>query len=288
MKLLSKTITFQDNIEIAKNLTGEFHKEVIFHCFWNGILNEKHYISILSCFVMNVENYPNRKIYLWSDENFLQNEWYEKIKLICEIKLFIYVDEIKGSFFEVHKPKSLNSNYSYQTDLIRYILLYKHTGVWFDLDILFLRDVSPLLKNYENEICVYNWAEQPHPNGAYFQNLQDSNKKFEDFVKTMIYVGRGFGFQESFLKFETPVDLLVLPASWFDPCFCLDFTEPFGKLQNGGPDLKYFFKKTAKEVTLKNFSDGSFCYHWHNMWYEEYETGSFYDQLKNELLEIKK
>ena len=287
MRLLTNTITFKDNIEIAKQLKGEFNRKLIFHCFWNGILNEKHYVSILSCYILNVKDYDNRKIYLWTDDKFIENEWLEKISDICEIRIFNYEEEIKCTFFEIYKPRSLNTSYSYQTDLIRYILLYKYTGVWFDLDIIFLRDCSPLFNNFHNEICVYNWAEQPHPNGAYFQNLVEKNEKFEFFVKTLIQMGRGFGFQESFLKFDNSVDLLVLPAAWFDPCFCLDFDEPFGKLPNGGPDLKYFFKKTPKEVDLENFSNGSFCYHWHNQWFDDYESESFFERLKNKLLKIK-
>ena len=287
MKILFNTISYKDNIEIAKKIKGEFTDEVIFHCFWNGVLNEKHYISILSCYIFNVKNHPNRKIYLWTDEQINQNEWFERIAEICEIKLFNYEEEIKETFFEIYKPKFSSPAYSYRTDLIRYILLYKYAGVWFDLDIIFLRDCSPLFRNFSEEICVYNWAEQPHPNGAYFQNLVPNNQKFKNFVENLIVRGRGFGFQESFLTFETQVDLLVLPAAWFDPCFCLDFDGSFDRLPNGGPDLKCFFKKTSKDVTIDNFSQGSFCYHWHNQWYDTYENGSFFEKLKNNLFELK-
>ncbi len=47
MKLLSKTTDYDKTIKLANNLKGKYDKSVIFHCYWNGILNEKHLYSIL-------------------------------------------------------------------------------------------------------------------------------------------------------------------------------------------------------------------------------------------------
>ena len=50
MKLLSKKTDYDKTIELAKKLTGNYEKSVIFHSYWNGNLNKKHLYSVLSCY----------------------------------------------------------------------------------------------------------------------------------------------------------------------------------------------------------------------------------------------
>ena len=58
MKLLCATTDYNQTIKLALNINEEYNKSVIFHCYWNGTLNEKHYYSILSCYYFNV--YKNK------------------------------------------------------------------------------------------------------------------------------------------------------------------------------------------------------------------------------------
>ena len=68
MKLLTKTTDYDETIKLANKLTGEYDKSVIFHCYWNGNLNEKHLYSVLSCYYFNVLN-RKHKIILWLENN---------------------------------------------------------------------------------------------------------------------------------------------------------------------------------------------------------------------------
>ena len=54
MKLLTKTTDFNETIKLASELKDSYDKSVIFHCYWNGNLNEKHLYSVLSCYYFNV------------------------------------------------------------------------------------------------------------------------------------------------------------------------------------------------------------------------------------------
>jgi hypothetical protein len=78
-------------------------------------------------------------------------------------------------------------------------------------------------------------------------------------IKFIINRNCGWGFQEANLTYNLPLDMLVLPCSWFDPDFIIN---PF----NIG--TKNFFKGTDKKYDFTNFFKGSFCYHWHNKWNE--------------------
>lgn len=105
----------------------------------------------------------------------------------------------------------------FYSDFIRNILLYNYSGVWFDLDCFFLRSFDPILHNFENDICVYQWERQDYPNNAIYISLEAKSEKMKKNMDFIIERNRGWGFQEASLTYDTPLELLVLPCSWFDP-----------------------------------------------------------------------
>jgi hypothetical protein len=280
MRLYTDTTVYNETIEMAKNLKGDFDEPVIYHCFWNGPLNDKHYISVLSCFYFNVLNKPNRKIILWTDSPFEDNEIFRAISQFCEVKYFDFSEELKDTDLP-HQLAHGSMQYSFTSDRIRYVLLYKYGGIWFDLDIFFLRSLDPLFNTFENEICVYNWSNSAYPNGAIFINLIKENPKMKHFIEFLVERNRGYGFQESNLTYDTPVDLLVLPCSWFDGIFLPDFPEFDSQISFSN---KQFFETTDKQVTLDNFVQGAFCYHWHNLWTYPTQQMSYFHQLSTDLI----
>jgi hypothetical protein len=86
MKLLIDTEDFDTTIQMALNMNEEYNESVIFHCYWNGILNEKHLYSILSCYYFNVHK-NKHKIILWLEDN-IENEFNKQIEKYAEIKYF--------------------------------------------------------------------------------------------------------------------------------------------------------------------------------------------------------
>ena len=67
MKLLINSTNYEETINYALNLNdNNYDKFVIYHCFWDGILNEKHLYSILSCYYFNVYNNNNKKYFYGS------------------------------------------------------------------------------------------------------------------------------------------------------------------------------------------------------------------------------
>jgi len=280
MRLYTDTLAYNETIEMAKNLKGDFDEPVIYHCFWNGPLNDKHYISVLSCFYFNVLNKPNRKIILWTDSPFEDNEIFRAISQFCEVKYFDFSEELK----DTDLPRQLahgSMQYSFTSDRIRYVLLYKYGGIWFDLDIFFLRSFDEFLEDVKSDISVYNWSTCGYPNGAIFINLIKENPKMKHFIEFLVNRNCGYGFQESNLTYDTPVDLLVLPCSWFDGIFLPDFPEFDSQISFSN---KQFFDTTDKQVTLETFANGAFCYHWHNLWTYPTQQMSYFHQLANDLI----
>jgi hypothetical protein len=269
MKLLINTTDYNETIRIAHNIIGEYTKSVIFHCYWNGNLNEKHLYSILSCYYFNV--YKNKhKIILWLENN-TPNNINTEIEKYAEIRYFKLNDEINNTNF-IKTKFYYNKKLSYYSDVVRYLLLYNYGGIWFDLDCFFLRNFDPIFYYFENEICVYQWENQYYPNGAIYISLEPKSEKMKKNIEFIINRNRGWGFQEAYLTYDLELDMLVLPCCWFDASWI-----------NNPYDITIFcvFKDTNIIYDFNNFFRGAFCYHWHNQWDEKIHDNSMIMQLVN-------
>lgn len=260
MKLLVDTTDYDKTIKLAHQLNCvhncqyENVSPVTFHCFWHGKLDKKHLYSIMSCYFFNVLN-NKHKIILWLENN-VPNKFNVEIQKYAEIKNFFFNKEIFNTNF-IKKPFYYKKNLSFYSDVVRYLLLYNYGGVWFDLDCFFLRPFDPLFFNYGNEICVYQWEEHNFPNGAIFISLEQKSDKLRQNIEFIIKNNKGWGFQEANLTYDLPLDMLVLPCSWFDGGWIKNSYDIY---------FEHFFKKTLGKYNFDNFFAGSFCFHWHNKW----------------------
>jgi hypothetical protein len=269
MKLLVNSTDYEETIKIAQSLTGEYAKSVTFHCYWNGQLNEKHLYSILSCYYFNVYN-NKHKIILWLENN-TPNQYNTEIQRYAEIKEFSLKTEIDNTNF-MKLNFYYNKELSFYADVVRYILLYNYGGIWFDLDCLILRSFDPIFSNYENDICVYQWSDENYPNGAIYMSLESRSEKMKKNIEFIIGRNRGWGFRESRLTYDLPLDMLVLPCSWFDGSWIKNpYIIGIGEI----------FRHTDKKYDFDTFFKGGFCYHWHNRWNNKIEETSIILQLIN-------
>jgi len=271
MRVLCPTTDYSQTIDVAKGLSGNHDKDVIFHSFWCGQFSEKHLMSIQSCYHFNVRERANRKIIVWVEQH-IPNEWDDRIRQYADIQSFNYVEERKDT--PMSEVNTFNTSPSFYSDVVRYTLLYKYGGCWFDLDIFVLRSFDPLFATYPNEVLVYTWENQPYPNGAIYISLIPRSEKMKSIIDFIRQRGRGWGFQEADLTFNLPLDMLVLPCSWFDPGW---ITNPYEITLAG------FFDETARTVSLKRFFSGAFCYHWHNKWTQTIHPSSIARQLYSQL-----
>ena len=271
MRLLYNTTDFNKTIKFAAELRDSYDKSVIFHSYWNGNLNKKHLYSVLSCYYFNVLN-QKHKIVLWLENN-IPNNINREISKYCEIKQFSIHNETVNTFLENKKItyiRGLGNGLSEKANFYRMVLLYNYGGCWFDLDCFFLRSFDPIFKNYEKEICLYQWERQNYPNNAIFISLEPRSIKMKNNINFIINRNRGWGFQRAELTYDSDLDMLILPCSWFDGSWVQN---PYRI------GTSNFLEKTNKQYNFDNFFKGTFCYHWHNQWDKEIEENSIIDQL---------
>lgn len=267
MKLLVNKTDYDETIQLAKNINQTYDKLVIFHCYWNGALNEKHLYSIQSCKYFN----PRHKIILWLEHDNIPNQYNDEIKKYCQIQFFSLADEKKGILEDYNFNSSSGSgSLTFYSDIVRSLLLYNYGGCWFDLDIFFLRSFDPIFFNYEDEICLYQWENQNYPNNAIYISLEPKSIKMKQVIEFIRNRNLGFGFQQAKLTYDLPLDMLVLPCSWFNGDW---IDNPY----NIGTEK--FFEYTDKKYDFTNFFNGAFCYHWHNKWNKQIQENSIINQL---------
>jgi len=268
MKRLLSDVNYETTIKVAQTINEDYAESVTFHCYWNGELNEKHLYSIASCYYFNVYN-NKHKIILWIENN-TTNQYNNEIQKYAEIKSFSLHDEKNRMFLKdsnFYYKKAL----SYYSDVVRYLLLYNYGGTWFDVDCFFLRNFDPLFYNYGNDICVYQWEHQNFPNGAIYICLEAKSERLKALIEFIVKSNEGWGFEETrIITYDTPIDLFVLPCSWFDA----------GWIQNP-LKIQYndFFVKTDTKNDFNSFFKGAFCFHWHNKWNDIIEENSIAHQL---------
>jgi hypothetical protein len=265
--------TYDYIIEQGNKLQKEYTDEVLFHSYWSGELDESHLLSIMSCYYCNIINHKNRKIIIWVDDINEENEYCKKIKKFAEIIKFDINQLTLGTPFHNTEWNFVFGNSGRLTEhsnLYRLLILYVYGGVWFDLDVLFLKSFSPLLVEYEFDVSLYAW--QPYnynnkrsrwsinyPNNAIILCPQKNSKKLKDAILYINNRRRGFGFQRGNISYTEPIDFIILPCYWFNPQWMgCDADINFSK------NLSWpnYFLEGNKKYNLKNFYRGAFSYHW--------------------------
>jgi hypothetical protein len=259
-------------LDYAKTFSEKYEEPVNFYLYWIGEnLNYKHNVVVKS--FLATQNLKFCKLVIYSDisleENIIFKE-FDTFKDNIEFRIFDVYEESKNtilensSYLEFIKNHTLNA--ALESDFFRLLILYKYGGVYCDFDILFLRDLSPLLK-YE---FVYKWQNYSIGdllNGAVmrlFKNSEISTQMLEKMSKATPYI-RSLCWASDIYTSVAYVNknLVIFPASFFN-------TEWQLNIPIEGFDLYQWSNELF---------DGSFTWHWHNRWDYEIKPNSKFDIL---------
>jgi hypothetical protein len=272
-------IDYLNSLEFSKTLPKN-NTKMVFHCFWR-VPREfgRKQLAVLKSIIVNHTH--GVEINLWSNVDLSTNEYIKEVLPYINLKLWNLENEIKNTILEdcsFMRPNVVNDSNCYlEGDVFRLLVLHKYGGIYIDMDVLVLRDMSPL-----NEFeFLYQWGtsgfnlNEPEitMNGAIMRLNKKSplSEEFLEILKLTPPSKNSFDWGNRMYSKITNNDLLVLPGVWFNSEWGFDETScnPF---------------KNVGEVEL---FDGAFTWHWHNRWDDLIETGSkFYviEQLHNKIL----
>ena len=236
------------------------------------------------------------EVWLWLDDdspdastNDETNYYLNQIRDYVTIKS--YTPELMKSvpaFKKVFYAFSADKNLAFRADDFRIWVLHEYGGCYFDLDVMFVRDMGHLFSGSE---FVYAWEQQTYANNAviflrkgscineYITHKTASRKCAQPWVL--------FNYADKHLS-----GIKLYACSLFDPLWiknddCEEYIFH---------DFDGFFKANDAVLQKKVQSPAemfpySYCYHWHNRWKAEIEAASpfefceqfFDDFLKNSL-----
>ena len=158
--------------------------------YWEGDqLSELHYLTIYSLHKYN----PELDIIIYTDEtpkNILR-EWNtpeHSIDIQKKIPLSNLIDINPNKIFlkpiNFQKEYDFDNNISivFKADFIRIAKLYKHGGIWFDMDILFFKPIPDFFFQEKVEAFIFNYSDviptgflASIPKSKYLENLYEES-----------------------------------------------------------------------------------------------------------------
>ncbi len=270
---IDKGIEYLDKNKL--NFYLETDEITIYHVYWYGNITRKQLLCINS--YLATQDLSCTKLWVWLDyKTFTQNNK----KIIpkhpnISIKCYIPDIEAKGTLFENNRWINEVNKLKFRSDLARIIFLYKYGGLYFDLDMVLLKDMKPLLGV---EFC-YMWADLKHGNNGILRYFKGGDGILE-LMKKYISVLKNHKFHINFnsLIFTEELDIYCFPCVMFDPVWILfdnNIKSKYSKLSN----FDDFFKTTDEDIN-KFFNNNIFAYHWHSRNNNKVENNSYFSKLE--------
>jgi hypothetical protein len=263
------------SLEYAKKMPVINNDKLIFHCFWRvpREFGEKQ-VTVLKSIIANHRDIPREfEINLWSNVDLSPSPLLSKeIMKYTRLRKWDYREERKGTILEKSNVNSFDDALCYlEGDLFRLLILHKYGGFYIDMDVLVLRDMSPL-----NHIeFLYQWgtsgANPSEPyirmNGAIMRLNARSDLSLE-FLELLINTPprtNSFCWGGDMYSRTKRNRVLCLPGIWFDSEWGFEGTasNPFGA------------------VDTVNLFEGAYAWHWHNKWDAVIENGSKFWVLRS-------
>jgi hypothetical protein len=281
-------------MDIDKDLSNSFHRMM------NLNIMSYLYSQNLCCTIFN----------LWiSDTSFSQ----ERItKLVIKYRYFIDRDIFKikklnlielcnGTIFENHQvcQQKVYLNKKQDTvaysDFIRFLLLNKYNGMWFDGDLIFLKDLQPLW-HYN---FMYQWANRNYYNTAIsncwnfttfkplIESLMEKHTSAINFINSL--PGKSLTSMIAHLnnnKIYKYKNLIIFHSYLFDPIWIQTDTgihmRELDREFNGFTYFKQRVNLKEKEFDPNMFFNLSFTYHLHsNNFHDKISNKSYFSYFEN-------
>lgn len=276
-----------DGIEYLKEknieFNIEFNEETIYHVYWYGEIERKQLLCINS--YLKTQNLNKTKLYIWLDCNTYKDNNIEIIPNHKNIEIHKYIPEeqAKNTLLENYKFLNHDKFIKFRSDISRILILNNYGGLYFDLDMILMKDLSPLLGI---EFC-YTWSYLNKGNNGMLRlkkksdNCNQIMKKYLNTVSPFNLKNQEFFLGYNQYIFNEDIDIYCLPSILFDPVWILMDTKTkskYSKLSH----LDNFFKNTDEKIEkIKDFFGGYiYAYHWHSRNNYCIEKNSYFEKIE--------
>ena len=258
-----------------------------YHFYWQGPFGAKQAFALKS--LLATQQTGTFELWLWLDhesgyDGYLENPLLRPLLSAISVRRFIPADEAKGTPLEGRKehwerPSVKRSNF------FRHIVLFRYGGTYVDTDTAILRDMGDLrhVPGMAPEF-INQWSYRRCGNSAMLRLRKESSTATALLERGL---AKGNCDPRDNLRFEDTedLDLLVLPAAFFDPLWlCYDGRDksaqtPFGSFSEFFRPFDSEFPRPQGFRDHRDFFPGAFAYHWHNQWQAPEVRNSYYGIL---------
>lgn len=256
-----------DFLKKIKEDNFEYPKEKINFHVYTDILNTKELMSVKS--FLATQNLDHSVLNLWSDVDLCRNSLLAPYIPYITCKRYDPFQEAIGTPLDGNEKYLLakDSRHWLQSGILRFLAIYKYGGIWFDMDMILLRDFKPIL----GQEFAYMWSDcidfkRKNGRNSYgpCAALIGGNKKSEftslcidEITKTNLVMNTACLDHELLAKVYNINKFTVFPSCFFEAEWQIgDMGEKVNKLMVDG-----WFKKNEYSNNL--YLD-TFSWHWHN------------------------
>jgi Glycosyltransferase sugar-binding region containing DXD motif len=263
-----------------------------YHLYWHGPFTFKQAFSVKSLLATQRRR---GEVCLWLDaENgypgYERNEILRTLGSDVSVRPFDAEVECRGTPLEGRTDLQKHPSPLERANLLRLVILYKHGGVYLDLDTMLLRDLSDLFDQpFMNDDFCYRWsADLPYGNNAVMRFRRGSESALKLLERS---VQEGSCNPRVVLEFEggEGIDLTILPCAFFDPLWphldgkCQLESPPFDGFEGFFRKFSWRFRPGPDASSYREFFPGAFAYHWHNNWDAREHEHSYYGRFAQEI-----
>jgi len=262
-----------------------------FHMYWQGPLSAKHAFAIKSVLATQP---GHGEVCLWLDaeHGYAGHEANQVLGSLAPritVREFDPAAESRGTPVEDSPELQHHPSPSGRANLFRLVTLYKHGGVYIDLDTMLLRDLRELrAQPFMTDEYSYRWsAHLPYGNNAVLRFNRGSENALK-LLERAVEVGTCT--PQEILKFEggEHIDLLILPCPFFDPLW--PHFDGRSRLEDAPFDgwdgffrrFGWRFRRRRDIDSYRDFFPGAFAYHWHNQWQAPEHEPSYFGMFDRE------
>jgi len=297
------------SLEYAKRMPVRDTSPLVFHCFWRvpRPFGEKQG-GVLKSIVASHRKRGNFEINLWSNVDLSDSSYIgDEVRQYVRFRKWDYAEERKGTILEGSGVDSFDDELCYlEGDLFRLLILHKYGGFYIDMDVLVLRDMSPL----NHMEFLYQWGTSGTSASASRTDTSNAADTSASASRTSTSAAAGTSAEASdtkepimkmngaIMRLHAKSDLslefleLILETSPLKNSFCWG-SDLYSRTKRNQVlclpgvwfDSEWGFEGASNnpfgKVEKVEVFDGAYAWHWHNKWDATIEEGSKFRVLSN-------
>lgn len=266
-------VDYKKGLQFLRSIKDEdysYPEEVVPFHLYTEVRTPKELLAIKS--YLATQNLEKTKLIVWSDYDISNQENIQPYKDLVDFRVYDPKELAKGTPLEnvaSHLSTGGDHNHWMSSGVMRFLVLYKFGGIYFDMDMVLLRDFKPIL----GQDFAYQWGsstdfakerrweEDCHGPCAAMLGAVKGSQFIEDCMERLIQTPATGGtcYDEDMLGYVyAKRPFTVFPSTFFNTEWLVGKTD---KDESRRLDACMFDFPISERADL---FEGVFAWHWHN------------------------